>query len=765
MHISIAQLGWIIADAVGGAIDGIVDFFRDAIGGALDVALSIILTALSGIFYGLQMGFFVIMDVIQTLFRKVAGLDSYYYQGSLQTGDMAMDFIFNPTVMAVFWSVLAVAIILLFMTTFVAIIRSEITEKGSNPKGPIIGRALKSILYFAMVPIVSILGIYFANILLKTLDRATTVNNVTSLSGMVFQAAAAQACRAENNVDFANKFKDDFGVSIGTITDASQTHLVADAANKAFANGQVIQMKSVTGDEPYMWADYNILGGSFDPTAQVVCDITEFHMVYYYYNLMPGFGFDYLIGFIGGFIASAMLLTSILGCMQRLFEITILFVVSPPIIALMPIDNGSRYNTWRQEFVKRVLACYGPIIGLNLMFMVLTIIGDYTLFPNETGYAIHNALVKMFFMIVALLSLKDFTGLITSLSGGGDVSAMGEAKKEGTQKMAGQILSAGQRLGHAAVNPFKRTMKDGYTKGEDGKYYDKEGNEAKKGEAMQRGFGRAMQGLKDFRKDAHNHGLGGAVGGLLNKRDGLINDMLDITGVGKSLRDKAVGENPNSIGATLLGQGNRDRVKAAADAKAKKDAEEDAQTRYAVTEGAARSKDAKARANNFMSSIERTYSELDRQLANGEIDSATHAKEYAKLNKIEQGINEGTIDPSVAGGGGTSDVFGVANNIADIENRLNDILKTLRDGIKVKPEGGSGSGAGTITSEVAEALKSAAENINLSVAGFDAVVTRQGAINEKLAEAGRNINSAAKGIKPETYHSYTARDVREGKVE
>lgn len=763
MQISIAQLGWIIADAVGGAIDGIVDFFRDALGDMLDTILSILLTALSGIFYGLQMGFFVIMDVIQTLFRKVAGLDSYYYQGNLQTGDMAMDFIFNPTVMAVFWSVLVVAGILLFATTFVAIIRSEITEKGSNPKAPIIGRALKSILYFAMVPIVSILGIFFANVLLKTLDRATTVNNVTTLSGMVFQAAAAQACRAENSVEFANKFKDDFGVSIGTITDKSQTHLVADAANKAFANGTVIKMQSVTGDEPYMWADYNILGGSFDPTADVACSISEFHMVFYYYNLMPGMGFDYLIGYIGGFIACAMLLTSILGCMQRLFEITILFVISPPIIALMPIDNGSRYNTWRQEFVKRVLACYGPIIGLNLVFMLLTIIGDYSLFPNETGYAIHNALVKMFFMIVALLCLKDITGLVSSLSGGGDVSAMGEGKKEGTQKMAGQILSAGQRLGHAAVNPFRRTVKDGYTK-KDGKYYDDNGEEVSKGEATHHGFGRAMHGLSEFRKDAHNHGLGGAVGGLLNKRDGLINDMLDITGVGKSLRDKAVGENPNSIGATLLGQGNRDRVKAAADAKAKKDAEEDAQTRYAVTEGAARSREAETRRNNAMAQLTDRAAELDRMLAAGEISNSDYNRETLRNAQMMQDINEGKIDPSVAGGGGTSDVFGVANNVQDIENRLNDILKTLRDGIKVKPEGGSGSGAGTITSEVADALKSAAENINLSVAGFDAVVTRQGAINEKLAEAGRNINSAAKGIKPETYHSYTARDVREGKV-
>lgn len=744
---SVAQLGWVIADAVTDAINWVADKIGSVIGDLGESIASIFITAISGIFYGLQMGFFVIMDVIQLLFRKVAGLDSYYYQGSSQTGDMAMDFIFNPTVQGVFWSVMAVAAILLFVTTFVAIIKSEITEKGANPKGPIIGRALKSILYFAMVPIVSILGIWFANVLLKTLDRATAVNNVSTLSGMVFQAAAAQACRAETNADLAKDFAGDFGLS-ETLT----TYEIADQINAAFANGNTINIQSDARGDGYMWTIRWVLGGA--PSGEMVASITNFQMVYYYYDLMPGFGYDYLIGFIGGFIAASMLLTSILGCMQRLFEITILFVVSPPIIAMMPLDNGNKYNTWRGEFIKRVLACYGPIIGLNLMFMVLTIIGDYTFFPAEPGYAVHNALVKMFFMIVALTSLKDFTALITNLVGGADVSAMGEAKKEGTTKMAGQILNAGARMGKAAINPLRK--KEVPVRDEDGKVV--MGDDGKPKTKNVRGWGQAKEALASFKESNINpatgksYGLGSAIGGLLNKRDGFINDMLDISGVGKNFRDKAIGENKNSIANAILGQGNRDRVKAEADAKAAKDAREDAETRYAATAGKDRETDLFNAKKNRAFQLEQERKALIDERNNIDPNSERARAINNRIKDIvdEEGrISRGELSPNVGGAGGTGDVNGVANNVGDIEQLLkNGITVKLAEGGKVEVTNPGAGAGGTIDTSVISALSEAASALAASATELKSSATK---LRDDSIYMSRNVVAAARELKGGSY--------------
>ena len=417
-------------------VDPIVNLFTTLV----NSLASIVITPIAGILYTLQIGFFLLMDCIQMIFRRIAGLDVYYYAGEEQTGDPVLDFIMDPTVLGVFFSVLIVAIILLFVTTFVAIVRSEITEKGANPKGPIFGRALRSILYFVMVPVVSILGIFMANVFLKTLDMATNPTEKDSLSAMVFQAAAYDGNRARNNADLAAAFAADFGLS-GSMSQAD----IANAIDDAFGAGALRETNFPSNpyDQDYMFA----LTLTLQTTAMYAFSTYNyccFPMVYYYYDLL--FGYDYLIGFIGGFIACSVLLSTCLGCIQRIFELTILFVISPPIIAMMPVDNGSKYNTWRGEFIKRVMALYGPIIGLNLAFMILTIIGNYSMFPDTATYALFNRLVKMFFMIVCLISIKEFSGMISGLIGSSDALAQGEGKKEATTKMASKIGTAGVQM-------------------------------------------------------------------------------------------------------------------------------------------------------------------------------------------------------------------------------------------------------------------------------------------------------------------------------
>ena len=436
--------------------DPIIDIFNDV----LSSVASIVITPIAALLYTLQIGFFVIMDFVQLLFRKIAGLDTYYYMGEAREGDMIMDFIMDPTVLGVFFSVLVVAVILLFVTTFVAIIKSEITEKGANPKGPIIGRALKSILYFAMVPVVSILGIFMANVFLKTLDKATVPNGGDTLSAMVFTAASHDANRARNNSELAKKFAGDFQ---NTSASMGQEE-IAQIIDEAFAQGQLrVNPNGSYPSNPY-GQEYMFAANLLLQTE--IMELYEnfnyccFPQVFYYYDLL--FGYDYLIGFIGGFIACSLLLSTCLGCMQRIFELTILFVISPPLIAMMPVDGGSKYNSWRGEFIKRVMALYGPIIGLNLAFMILTMLGNVTLFPDTPAYALFNRLVKMFFMIVCLISVKEFSSMISGLIGSNDALSQGESKKEATTKMAGKIGTAGVQMAKAGVGTLAKGKQLGY---------------------------------------------------------------------------------------------------------------------------------------------------------------------------------------------------------------------------------------------------------------------------------------------------------------
>ena len=391
------------------------------------------------ILYMLQVGFFWLIDCVQGIFRSMAGLDLYYYQGEEQSGDIVISIITSDTIMTIFWSVLVVAIMLLFVTTFVAIIRVEFTEKGAgNAKGPIVGRAIKSLAYFAIVPVVSIFGIWIANVFLRSFDEATS-NQSYALSTTVFFAASHDANRARSDAGFADKIRnnDQLAAALG-INSSSTNEEVANAIDTAF-----LQRSATPGDHnmsldgDYMFAVRLIKG---DSIYIETFDCSNFSLTYYFYDLF--LGYSYLIGFMGGFVAAVLLLTSCIAIIQRLYELAILFVVSPAVVAFMPLDDGAKYKQWRGEFVKRVGMMYGPVIGLNLLFMILAVLRDVDIFYPDTGLnAVFNSIVQLIFLIVGLIAVKDFSSMISGLVGSADAISQGQQKKEEVKGKVGRTVT------------------------------------------------------------------------------------------------------------------------------------------------------------------------------------------------------------------------------------------------------------------------------------------------------------------------------------
>lgn len=442
-------------------LGGIASWLGSMLNGLVEKILSIFITPLAMLLYSLQIGFFWLIDCIQGIFRSMAGLGTYYFQGEEQSGDIVMSILTSDIIMTIFWSVLVVAIMLLFVTTFVAIIRVEFTEKGAgNAKGPIIGRAIKSLAYFAIVPVVCLFGIWISNVFLRSLDAATS-NQSYALSTTVFFAASHDGNRARTDSAFAEKIKtSDIGEYLGLKgTNATQEE-VALAIDNAF-----LQRKATPGDhnlsiegEDHMFTVRLIKGGTL---YSETFDTNNFSFTYYFYDLF--LGYNYLIGFMGGFVAASLLLTSCIALIQRLYELAILFVISPTTIAFMPIDDGKKYGQWRGEFIKRVASMYGPVIGLNLMFIILAVLRDVDIFHPDTGiYAVFNSIVQLIFLIVGLLAVKEFSSLISGLVGSEDAIGKGESKKENVQKMvdrtaAGSVNAA--RFGSQAMKATKGTLK------------------------------------------------------------------------------------------------------------------------------------------------------------------------------------------------------------------------------------------------------------------------------------------------------------------
>ena len=135
-------------------------------------------------FYQLLTPVYAVIDAIQWIMRKIAGLDTIYkFNGQTNVqGDIVMQFmnmIFtgsSPVLSNIFWSMIILGVLMLILTTMIAVVRSEYTatDAKSASKGKIIGNSLKALASFAIVPIVCFFGMFLCNVILQALDKVST---------------------------------------------------------------------------------------------------------------------------------------------------------------------------------------------------------------------------------------------------------------------------------------------------------------------------------------------------------------------------------------------------------------------------------------------------------------------------------------------------------------------------------------------------------------------------------------------------------------
>lgn len=429
-----------------------------------------------------------VLDLFQFVIRKLAGLDSYYVNGVETDGDLLSQFIngilgLNGSYSAlntVFWSLVIFGAIVLVVGLIMSLIKAHYNydSKKSRPSA-ILGKGLKAIGTFAIVPLVTVFGVYLSSILLQALDNITASSssgntasvyanssgdysqvfradedewgNQTyisydffgshaptghqSFSGLLFQAAAHDANRVRYGgytASLAGEAWTDCGIFNSTLSsDQGQTEDVANMIDYAFMNNLTLsspQTASVLQSESMM------LMSSFRYWQSAVWYLGTINfdnfskynvgLVWYYYNLWQ---FNFIIGFLGVIIAVTLFFNIVFGLVVRLIEATALFLVVGPIVAIMPLDDGAAFKKWRKEFVGDVIMAYGAIVGVNLLFMLLPYLQAITFF-NST---VLNAIMNMIFVIVGLLAAKQTVTLLSNLIGGKDAYKVGEeAKKE-----------------------------------------------------------------------------------------------------------------------------------------------------------------------------------------------------------------------------------------------------------------------------------------------------------------------------------------------
>lgn len=453
------------------------------------------------------------VDAMQLLVRRLCGLDLYinnagevvrdqdplteFINGILGIGDTsgAMQAL-NTT----FWSLTIFALILLSLTTIVAIIKSHYNEDvGKTSPAKILYGAFKSILTFFIVPAAVVIGLQLSSLLLRTLDDITagttdaaTIDGIygsnnrqrfapytsgyegytfssysgydmfgigqpatnSPISGQLFRAAAYNCNRFRTggytSGDLASMSMDGlFGQGPSYEAAADKMEYVAYQVDYAFINN--LQLSSsydyntlkTNANDTENGARIRHLEFAFDRSLDSFSKY-DVAFVWVYYDL---WNFNFIVGFAGAISAFGIMISIIIGLMMRLIKSAAMFLIYPPLLGLAPMDDFKAFKSWSNEFIKQILSAFGAIVGLNLLFLILPYVQQISFFD----IGLLDAIVNCVFLITGLIMAKDFISMVAGFVGGGDVFSTGDGAKGQVAKTMGTGIKAAVGAGAAVT--------------------------------------------------------------------------------------------------------------------------------------------------------------------------------------------------------------------------------------------------------------------------------------------------------------------------
>jgi len=325
--------------------------------------------------YILQKSICAIIDFIVEIFFKLAGLEQVYVDGK-QT-DLLSHFALSDGVKTAFLGVMLIGIILLCIFVIIAIIRSEYAdERQKKTKGQILTKAGQSFLTFLVIPFLLLTGIMLTNVIIGAINGAMT-SSITDTGKVLF---GGQILVTSGD-----------GAYIGNAAQRSEIE-------RMFLSGQL---------------DYNNL-----------------KVVKEYYDLSE---MNFFVGIASGLVILVMFALAALKFVQRLFDIILLYIISPISVSTIPADDGQRFKLWKEMLISKVLGAYGIILSMNLFFLIIPQVTRISFF----GSSFQNGLVTILFIIGGAFAVSKAQMVIAQLTGSN------AGAQEAQQMMAG--IHAGVR--------------------------------------------------------------------------------------------------------------------------------------------------------------------------------------------------------------------------------------------------------------------------------------------------------------------------------
>lgn len=392
----------------------------------------------SNIIYSLFSGILKLIDYMEIAFDVFIGIrDVRYYPDpsntqNVITGPLIDVLLKQDTVSRAFWMITMAGITIAFLLAVFATAKSslDLDFENKRPVTKVLTALMKAFIQFFMVPFFVYVMLSLSAEILRAGTKAVTGDIPTTLGRIVFVIASLNAAKSpQYNANY---------VKVKASDPAPLT---------------------IFGTEPGDPVRYPFYitekVGNVNPL-----DYSNIDSVRTYFDLSE---FDYLIGILAAIFLLFVMAVCLITFVKRIFEIILLYLVSPYFVSTMPLDDGERFGRWREMFIGKCFTGFGSAIGMRLYLMVCRMImGNTIQFTSTTvGSSIEmDYIMKLFFLIGGAWAVFKSGPMVTSLI------SMGAGSQESmTQSVAGaalygntigKVASAGASLGNKLLfNAFR----------------------------------------------------------------------------------------------------------------------------------------------------------------------------------------------------------------------------------------------------------------------------------------------------------------------
>ena len=122
---------------------------------------------------------------------------------------------------------------------------------------------------------------------------------------------------------------------------------------------------------------------------------------------------NYLVVYFGAYVLIANMALIIVNCIVRIFNLLFMYLIAPPIVATMPMDDGQKFKQWTTAFIVQLFSVFATIISMRVFLIYVPIIMSPKLELSDS--AALNVIGKLVMIWAGAKGVEKANGILTGI--------------------------------------------------------------------------------------------------------------------------------------------------------------------------------------------------------------------------------------------------------------------------------------------------------------------------------------------------------------